>query len=314
MSSSLPRPPVSPAGVLLLAVLAISWAGPLIRFTDAPALGVAFWRLFFTMVCLGIILVFRADSRRALFQVTGRDLVIAVGSGVLLALHFWSWIASIQYTSIASSVVLVSTQPLWVALLSVLFLRERPLRGEWMGMGVAFLGAAWIGWGDWALGPDALFGDALALGAAFLAAGYYTIGRSLRQRLDLWSYVTLVYGAATVVLLVGVLLSPEVPLARGYGRGDWTVFLLLALGPMMVGHTGVNYALRYVRAYLANLAVLGEPIGATLIAWILPAIGERPSATTLTGGGIILLGVWLALRAGPTVRVEGVVPERENTG
>ncbi len=289
---------MSPVGILLLAVLAMSWAGPLVRFTDAPALAVAFWRLVFTMGCLGVILLFSPTSRAALRGVTGRDLAVALGAGVLLATHFWWWIASIRYTSVASSVVLVSTQPLWVALLSALFLRERPLRGEWAGMGVAMLGVIWIGGGDWRMGPEALFGDALALGAAVLAAGYYTIGRSLRRHLDLWSYVTLVYGSATVVLFVGVLFTPDTPLVGEYGRGDWLVFLLLALGPMMMGHTAVNYALRYVRAYMANLAVLGEPIGAALIAWLLPAIGERPSATTLTGGAVLLLGVWLALRAG----------------
>jgi drug/metabolite transporter (DMT)-like permease len=298
-----PTPPVSPAAVLLFAVLAISWAGPLVRFTEAPALAVALWRMLFTMAFLGVILLFRPESRRALARLERRDLGPALGAGALLALHFWSWIASIHYTSIASSVVLVSTQPLWVALLSAFFLREHPGRREWVGMGVAVLGAAWIGWGDWALGPDALFGDALALGAGFLAAAYYTIGRSIRQRLDLWSYVTVVYGAATLVLLVAVLLSPEVPLVAGYGTGDWTVFFLLAAGPMMIGHTGVNYALRYVRAYIANLAVLGEPIGATLIAWALPRIGEAPGVNTLIGGGFILLGVWIAL----TVRkAEGV--------
>ncbi len=291
-------PPFSPVAALVLAVLAISWAGPLIRFTSAPALGVALWRMLFTMGFLGVILAFRSESRQALARLDRRDLGFGFGAGALLAFHFWSWIASIQYTSIASSVVLVSTQPLWVALLSALFLGERPRRREWVGMGVAVGGAAWIGWGDWAIGPEALFGDFLALVAAWLAAAYYTIGRSVRQRLDLWSYVSLVYGAAAGVLLVAVLLSPGVPFVAGYGRGDWIVFFLLAAGPMMVGHTGVNYALRYVRAYVANLAVLGEPLGATLIAWLLPRIGETPGTNTLAGGGLILLGVWIALRAG----------------
>jgi drug/metabolite transporter (DMT)-like permease len=278
-------------------VVAFSWAGPLVRFTDAAALAVSAWRLLFSVAFLAVVLALRPVSRRALASLELRDLGLALAAGAFLALHFWTWIASIDYTTVASSVVLVSTQPLWVALLSVAFLGEKPRRGEWIGLGVAVVGAAWIGWGDMALGPQALLGDGLALLAALLAAAYYSIGRALRPKLDLWSYVALVYGAAAGILLVAVLLTPSVPLVTGYGAGDWLVFVLLAAGPMMIGHTGVNYALRYVRAYLANLAVLGEPLGATLIAWLLPAIGERPGPSLIGGGILILAGVALTLRA-----------------
>ncbi len=290
-------PPLPPALVLGAAVVAFSWAGPLIRFTDAAAVAVAAWRLLLSVAFLAAVVSLRRDGWAPLARLEAREWGLATGAGVLLALHFWSWIASIQFTTVASSVVLVSTQPLFVALLSVLYLREHPRRGEWLGMGVAVVGAGWIGWGDMALGPAALLGDALALAAAFLAAAYYVVGRTLRRKVDLWSYVTVVYGAAAVTLTLAVLATPGVPLLRGYGTGDWLVFLALAAGPMMIGHTGVNYALRYVRAYLANLAVLGEPVGATLIAWLLPAIAETPSPSTLVGGLLILLGVAVALRA-----------------
>jgi drug/metabolite transporter (DMT)-like permease len=288
-------PPLPPALVLGVAVLAFSWAGPLVRFTSAPALGISLWRLAIAVGVLAVIVSLRRGGWGPLRTMGGRDWALAAGAGVLLALHFWSWIASVQYTSIASSVVLVSMQPLFVALLSALLLREHPRALEWMGMLIAVGGAAWIGWGDFRLGGTALLGDALALGAAFLAAAYYIVGRSLRARIDLWSYVLVVYGSATVVLLVAVLLIPGVPLVRGYGRGDWLVFAALALGPMLIGHTGVNYALRYVRAYMANLAVLGEPVGATLIAWLLPALAETPSVTTVVGGLMILVGIGVAL-------------------
>jgi len=278
-------------------VVAFSWAGPLVRFTDAAALAVSAWRLLFSVAFVAVVLAFRPTSRRALAGLERRDLGLALAAGACLALHFWSWIASIDYTTVASSVVLVSTQPLWVAVISAIFLREVPRRGEWMGLGVAVVGAAWIGWGDMALGPQALLGDGLALGAAFLAAAYYSIGRALRPKLDLWSYVAVVYGMAAILLLGLVLLTPGVPLVRGYGTVDWAVFVALAAGPMMIGHTGVNYALRYLRAYVANLAVLGEPLGATLIAWLLPAIAERPGPSLIGGGLLILVGVALALRA-----------------
>ncbi len=289
-------PPIPPALALGVAVLAFSWAGPLVRFTEAPALAIALWRLLFSVAFLALVVSWRREGWRPLAALSGRDWLLAGGAGVLLALHFWSWIASIEFTTVASSVILVSTQPLFVALLSALLLREHPTRGEWVGLGVAVAGAAWIGWGDLAHGRSAILGDAMALGAALLAAGYYIVGRALRRKMDLWSYVTVVYGAAALTLLLLVGGHPGVSLVSGYETTDWLVFLALAAGPMMLGHTGVNYALRYVRAYLANLATLGEPIGATLIAWLLPAIAETPDLSTLVGGGLILLGVAIALR------------------
>jgi drug/metabolite transporter (DMT)-like permease len=288
-------PPVPPVLALVVAVAAFSWAGPLVRFTEAPALAISLWRLLVAVGVIVLLVTFRREGWRPLAVLSTRDWIMGASAGVLLALHFWSWIASVQYTSIASSVILVSTQPLFVALLSALFLRERPRAVEWAGLTLAVAGAGWIGWGDAAAGGTALFGDALALGAALLAAAYYIVGRSIRQRVDLWSYVLVVYGSASLVLLIAVGARPDVALVEGYGRGDWAVFVALALGPMLLGHTGVNYAIRYLRAYLANLAVLGEPLGATLIAWLLPAIAERPSGTTLAGGALILLGIAVAL-------------------
>jgi len=186
----------------------------------------------------------------------------------------------------------VSTQPLFVAGLSVAFLGETPSRRQWVGILVAIGGAAVLGMGSFGLGGRALLGDAMALGAGIMAAGYFSIGRSLRKKLDLWSYTAMVYGAAAVVLTAAVLASPGTPLT-GYPARDWLVFLALAGGPMMLGHTGINYALRYLPAYVANLASLGEPVGATLIAWLLPAIAETPPPRTLMGGILILVGIAL---------------------
>lgn len=291
-------PPVPPAVVLFVSVLAFSWAGPLVRFTEAPALAISLWRLLVAVAVLLVVVTLRRGGWGPLARLPARHWLLGSLAGVFLAFHFWSWIASVQYTSIASSVVLVSTQPLFVALLSGLLLAERPGRREWLGIGIASAGAVVIGWGDFTAGGTALFGDALAVLAALLAAAYTIVGRRLRGDVDLWSYVLVVYGSAALVLLVAVALLPGVPLVDGYGRNDWLVFVALALGPMLLGHTGVNYALRYVRAYLANLAVLGEPIGATLIAWLLPALAETPSPSTLVGGAIILLGIGVALGGG----------------
>jgi drug/metabolite transporter (DMT)-like permease len=284
--------PLPPGLVLFVAVAAMSWAGPLVRFATAPALAVAAWRLVFSMAFIAAILVVRG---RGLPRLDRREWGLAVVAGLLLAGHFWSWIASLELTSVASSVVLVSTQPLFVAALSAMFLNERPAPAQWVGIAIGVAGAAVIGWGDFGLSPTALLGDALAVLGAVLVSGYYVIGRRLRARLDLWSYVAVVYGIAAIALIAASALHPGVRLT-GFPARDWLVFFALAAGPMMLGHTGVNYALRYVRAYVANLAILGEPVGATLIAWALPAIREVPPLQTLAGGALILGGIMLGTR------------------
>jgi drug/metabolite transporter (DMT)-like permease len=259
------------------------------------------WRLLFSVGFIAFLLLGRRSFRRGV-RLSRKEWVLGVGAGLLLAGHFWAWVAAVQFTTIANSAVLVSTQPLFVAALSVAFLGEHPTWRQWVGILVAISGTAVIGSGSFALGGQALLGDGLALAAAVMAAGYFSIGRSLRKKLDLWAYTGLVYGAAAVLLLVAVLASPGAPLT-GYPSRDWLVFLALAAGPMMIGHTGINYALRYLPAYVANLASLGEPVGATLIAWALPAIGEVPSSQTLLGGVLILAGIALGT-LGSTAQTE----------
>jgi len=291
MPTESPRPLLPPGLALFGAVIAVSCAGPLVRFSTAAALVISAWRLLFSVGFIGLILLGRRSFLRGA-QLEGRDWILAIVAGFLLAGHFWAWVASIQLTTIASSSVLVSTQPLFVAVLSVLFLGEHPARRQWLGIGVAVVGAAIIGWGDFGSGPRAFLGDALALSAGVMAAGYFTIGRSLRKKMDLWAYTGLVYGAAALPLTLVVAASPSLDLT-GYSLQNWTVFLALAAVPMMLGHTGINYALRYLPAYIANLASLGEPIGATLIAWLLPAIQETPPPQALVGGVLILGGIAL---------------------
>jgi drug/metabolite transporter (DMT)-like permease len=284
-------PVVSPTAALVVAVLAISWAGPLVRFTDAPALAVAAWRLTLSVLFIAAVLVVRRTPPPRLAP---RDWLLAFTAGLFLAAHFWSWIASLDLTTISSSVVLVSTQPVFVAMLSAVVLGEAATRRQWAGIIIAVVGAGIIAWGDFGMGRDAVVGDLLALAGAVFVSIYYVIGRRLRLMVDLWWYIGIIYGIAAVVLLAAAFLMPSVRLT-GYSGSDWLVFAALAAGPMMLGHTGVNYALRYVRAYVANLAVLGEPVGATIIAWLLPAIAEVPGPQTLVGGLTILFGIGLAV-------------------
>jgi drug/metabolite transporter (DMT)-like permease len=278
--------------VLALAVIAISFGGPLTRLANAHPLAVAVWRLGLSLLAVAGFLLARRGWRQWR-TLTRRELGAALAAGVFLALHFWSWITSLALTTVAASVVLVNTQPVIVALLSAVVLHEAPARRQWMGIGVAVTGAVIVAAPDLATSAGAsrgaLLGDLLALVGAVTAALYFLVGRRLRAKLDLWSYVALVYGACFVTLLAFAVAirAPLVPQAPR----EVAIFAGLALGPMLIGHTGANWALRYLPAYVVNVALLGELLGATVLAALLPAIREIPPATTMAGGALILAGI-----------------------
>lgn len=196
----------------------------------------------------------------------------------------------------ASSVVLVSLKPVFAWAIAALWLHEHPRRREAWGIVLAVLGASLIGLGDARLSLGALGGDALAMLGALTGAGYYVIGRRVRRTVGVWRYATGVYGVAAVALAVLAFVR-STPLIGFAGR-DWAVFGAMAAGPMLIGHTGMNYALRYFRATTVNVAALGEPVGATLLAWVVPAIHEVPRPTALVGGALVLLGIGLSVGAG----------------
>jgi drug/metabolite transporter (DMT)-like permease len=277
-----------PLLVLLLAVLATTYAGPVIRFTAAPAVAIAFWRL---VLVLPVTLAFSLrESRRSLDRST---LLLMVLSGLLLAVHFWTWIASLRFTTVASSVLLVNLRPVIVWAIAAAWLNEQPGPRERWGITLAVVGATLIGVGDARLSLGALTGDLLALAGALAAAGYSVIGRRVRQMIGVWSYVTTVYGVAAFSLGV-IAVVGRTPLT-GFASRDWVAFAALAAGPMLVGHTGMNYALKHFRATTVNVAGLGEPVGATVIAWLVPAIHEVPPVTALAGGVMVLAGIGLSL-------------------
>jgi drug/metabolite transporter (DMT)-like permease len=298
-------PPVSRAtdpravAVLGLALLGVSFSGPLVRLSQAHPLAIAAWRLAFSLVVIAVALLLTGEWRQW-SRLTRREVAIAAGAGAMLALHFWSWNASVALTSVAASVVLVNTQPVVVALLSVLWLHESPSRRQWVGIVVAMLGALvvalpdLVGTSTTADRPNALLGDALALLGALTAATYFVAGRRLRGTLELWAYVGLVYGSCFVALLLLALVT-DAPLGRQPPR-ELAIFAALALGPMLLGHTGLNWALKRSPAYVVNLTLLGEPVGATVIAAFLPGIREIPAPLTFVGGAIVFVGILLTAR------------------
>ena len=215
-------------------------------------------------------------------------------AGAFLALHFGFWIASLQQTSVTTSVVLVTTNPLFVGLASPFVLRERVSAATWTGIAIAAVGAALMASEDVGEGMGTLVGDLYALLGAMFGAGYLMMGRLARQQMPWVGYVGIVYPVAAVLLVLSVLVAGE-PFT-GYSMKTFIMLGLLALVPQLVGHSAINWALAYVPAALAAVAILGEPVGATILAAFV--LKEMPSGFEVAGAMLVLAGVYRALRPG----------------
>jgi len=284
---------MSPYLTLSLAVLFVSFGAILVRLAAAPPLAVSFYRVAIASL---ILLPFAArDARRSWPELDPRRRLLLLAAGLALALHFATWIASLSYTTVASSVLLVNTAPLFALGLSRAFLGEHAPRVVKVALPVAFAGAALIAFGDWAGTPGSLLGNGLAVAGAITVAAYQVIGRGLRAALPLNAYVLGVWATAAVAL-AAMALAFGVPLA-GYDRRTWLVFAALAVVPTIGGHGLVNKSLRSLSAPTVGLFLLGEPVVASLLAWLL--FRETPGPWTLAGGAVVLaaLGLVLARRA-----------------
>jgi drug/metabolite transporter (DMT)-like permease len=300
------RPRVALPFAILIAILAVSTASIFIRFAqrDAPSLVIAALRLTFASLILAPVALTR--HRLELNKLTRGDLLLGLLSGVFLAIHFATWISSLEYTSVASSVVLVSTGPLWVSLLSPIFLKEPLTKPVLIGMLLALLGGTIIGLGDSCrldaglvcpplskfVQGRAFFGNFLALAGAWAVAGYLMIGRKLRAGMSLIPYIFIVYGVASVFLLGIMFIAGQHP--TGYLPLTYVWILLLALVPQLVGHSTYNWALRYLPAALVSITTLGEPVGSAILAYFI--LSEVPTPLTIFGGILILIGIYLASR------------------
>jgi len=291
---------------IVIAIIAVSTASIFVRFAqlEAPSLVIAALRMGFAVVAIAPFALSRYRSE--LRKLTRHELLLGVLSGGFLAIHFAAWITSLEYTSIVSSVVLVSTGPLWVAFFSPLFLKERLSRTVLIGMLLALLGGSVIALGDSCqisgglvcpsmsgiLHGDALLGNFLALVGAWAVAGYLMIGRRLRSGMLLVPYIFLVYGVAAVALCTAMLVAGQRPV--GLSGMTYVWILLLALVPQLIGHSTFNWILRYMPATLVAITTLGEPVGSAVLAYFI--LQEIPASLTLFGGFLILAGIYLASR------------------
>jgi len=272
---------------MAVGLLAVSSGSILVRLaSDAAPLAAAAWRL----VVASLVLLPIAWIRGGLATRRRRDIALAAVSGLALALHFTLWFTSLRRTSVASSVLLVNTHPLFVAIGSVLFLRERIRRPLVAGVAVALLGGLVIGFADLRSGTQTVAGDLLAVGGGLCFAAYVLIGRGLQRTMAFVDYVAVSYGAAGVIVLCAAIAARQ-PLV-GFQPASYAYLILLALGPQLIGHSTLNWALRHLSAPSVSALALGEPVGAAILAYAVFA--EVPSWQGALGAVTILFGIFIS--------------------
>ena len=295
---------------IVIAILAVSTSSIFIRFAqrDAPSLVIAASRLILATLFLAPVALTRhRDELRAL---THRELLLGLLSGIFLAFHFAAWITSLEYTTVASSVVLVSTSPLWVAILAPTLLREPLTKVVVIGMALTLIGVTIIGLGDACtltnglacpslvdfVQGEAFYGNFLALIGAWTVAGYLIIGRRMRVKMSLIPYIFVVYGMAAITLLVIIFATGGT--FFGYQPMTYLWLLLIAIFPQLIGHSTYNWALRYLPVALVAVTTLAEPIGSSILAFIV--LREIPSLLQIIGGILILTGIYITSRTETT--------------
>ncbi len=285
------QPRIHPYFILISGILAISTGAVFVRIADAPSLVIAAYRVGIASLLLVPIACWKA--RNALRSLSLKDLKIAFLAGTFLAIHFATWISSLKYTTISNSVVLVSTSPLWVAVLAPLVIKEKIRRITLLSILLSVVGCVIIGSGDFAIGGKALLGDFLALIGGLCAAGYLILGKALRHRLSLLVYISLCYGSAALVLwFVVLVMGLQV---SGFSGQTLSAIWAMALISQIIGHSCYNWALRYCSTTLVALSFLGEPVGATILAFFL--FHEELTMAKTIGGLLILLGIYLTARS-----------------
>lgn len=281
------QPPFNPYLPLIVGVMAVSTGAIFARLAEAPALVTSAYRVGLAALILAPFALLKA--RDELKGLSRGDAILAALAGLFLALHFATWISSLDYTSVANSVVLVNTNPLWVGLLTPLIAKERVGRRTVLGILISVAGGVIIGFGDFSGGSRALFGDFLALIGSICAAVYLLLGRKLRPKLSLLPYVFVCYGSAAVLLWTVVLIL-GLPIT-GYSTGTIAAFWGMAVVSQVIGHSSYNWALKWLSAGLIAVTLLGEPIFSTILAYFL--FDEGLTWTKVVGGLCILSAIYL---------------------
>jgi len=283
---------IAPYMVLTLAVIAGSSAGTLIRLCPAPAFIIGFYRLLIA----GIFMLGGAwyKNRSLSLRIPREDIPYSLLAGLFLGLHFATWITCLGYTTISSATILVNTQPLFVTFLGWIFLKEKVEKWDIIGLALAFLGAVIISGGDLKLSGKEFMGDMLALVSGFFAAIYFLFGRKTRPRVELNNYMSIVYGAAAFFLgtLAVIAGNPFAP----YSSSVWFWIAMMVIFPTLMGHSLLNWSLKYISAHKVGLALYVEPVLASVLAYLV--FNQVPHMETYIGGVLILTGVMLSMGKG----------------
>jgi drug/metabolite transporter (DMT)-like permease len=290
-----------PMLVLGASVVIVSTSAIMIRFAlgeGVASLSIAAWRLGLAAIILTFIVAAKPTTRAEIAALSLKHVALAVGSGIFLAAHFASWIASLSYTSVASSTALVTTNPVWIALVSWLLFRERLHRSIVLGIAAAMLGSVLIFMSDARaaaanVGSNPMLGNVLALVGSLTVCGYLLIGRRLRQTFSLLTYIWLVYLSAALTLFACAIVA-HAPL-HGFTALAWICLVGLAIGPQLLGHTGINWSLKHAPATVVAVAILGEPIASALLAWWI--FDERFQPLQLAGFSLLLIGIFVSTRS-----------------
>lgn len=283
------NPKINPYAALWIGVLAVSASAIFVKLSSAPSGVIAFYRLFFSVLIMAPLFFIKYASELRL--ITKRDWVYSIVAGIFLALHFILWFESLNYTSVASSTVLVTLQPLF-AFIGTYYLFKEKISGKAIVSGtLAILGSFIISWGDFRISGTALLGDMLALIACALITAYLLVGQTLRKRISLITYTFIIYGISTVTLLIYVIVVQE-PLLP-YEKMDWVYFILLAIIPTLLGHTLFNWSLKWLSTSTISMAILFEPVGAAILAYYI--LNETVIWSQIIGGLVVITGISLFL-------------------
>ena len=272
---------------LVFGIFAISTGAIFARLSDAPPLATAAYRLIIASLILAPFAF--AYRRHEIAQLNRKDLICTFSAGAFLAVHFGAWISSLSYTSVASSVALVNTIPIWVGL-AAFFMGEKLSKLTWIALILSIIGGFLVGYGDFSLDPKALWGDCLALVGGIAVSGYVILGGKVRKKLSLLAYISLCYGTAAIFLciiclLLGVKMS-------GFSPFNWLIFLGIAIVPQLLGHSCYNWALGYASAGFIAVALLGEPIGSSILAFFM--FDEFPTPIMFLGFAFLMVAIVIA--------------------
>ncbi|MEK5186023.1 DMT family transporter [Solibacillus sp. FSL W7-1324] len=281
------RPPIHPYIPIIIGVISVSLSAIFVKLASADSGVIAFYRMLFSILIMLPWFIMKYSNE--IKVLSKRDWIFSSIAGVFLSFHFILWFESLNYTSVASSTVLVTMQPLFAFIGTYLFFKEKITLQTFIAGGIAILGSVLISWGDFQISGTALYGDILALIACALITGYLLFGQDVRKRLSLVTYTMVVYSVSTITLFFYIIIKGE---SFGpYPAIDWMWFILLAIIPNLLGHNLFNWALKWTSTNVISIAILFEPVGAALLAIFI--FNEYLTVSQIVGGLVVILGIML---------------------